>query len=163
MTNPTSSTLPLADIHLQSAPGIWPLAWGWWLVLFLVLTTLVFSITLLHFYIKKNQARKDALHQLSQSTSLAGINSLLKRAALSYFSREHVAGLTGTPWLTFLDHQLPEAKQGFLANETLWQKGAFSNQPLSEQELETCKSLALIWLENALPPRKSVAKETGHV
>lgn len=164
MTNPTSSALPIADIHLQLAPGIWPLAWGWWLVIFLTLAILIFAFTLLYLRAKKNQAKKDALRQLNGPSSLAEINALLKRAALSYFRRDQVAGLTGNRWLAFLDSQLPENKQGFIANESLWLKGAFSNVPLTDQELNSCKSLATIWLNNALPPRQQYAiKEEGDV
>lgn len=162
MANPTSSTLPLADIHLQAAPSIWPLAWGWWLVLFLILIVLIAGLIQLSNQLKKNKAKNQALGQLSKQTSLAGINVILKRAALSYFNRDEVAGLTGQYWLLFLDNQLDPRKKGFVEQQELWLKGTFSTEPLNPDELKTCKALARTWLK-ALPPRPKKHKGSAHV
>ncbi|PMN90581.1 DUF4381 domain-containing protein [Enterovibrio norvegicus] len=178
MATPTSNTLPLADIHLQTAPGIWPLAWGWWLVIAATLAVIIMIVMWLRARAKKTRAQKEALQTLNTVTSLADMNALLKRAALSYFNREHVAGLTGAAWLRFLDAQCPDKhsrdKDGFLAHQDLWQKGIFSKEGLSDSELATCKALTENWLKHALPPKAShalprasshasTAKEENHV
>ncbi|ATF10379.1 DUF4381 domain-containing protein [Candidatus Enterovibrio altilux] len=154
MTTQTSNTLPLADIHLQNAPGIWPLAWGWWLVITVTLSVIIFFIIWYQMHTKKTCAQKEALQTLNSLTSLADINSLLKRAALSYFDREHVAGLTGNAWIHFLDDQQPVVgEDSFVAHESLWQKGSFSQEGLSDDEFRTCRALAVKWLKKALPPK----------
>ncbi len=175
MATPTSNTLPLADIHLHSAPGMWPLAWGWWLVIAATLALIIAIVIGLRARAKKTRAQKEALQALNTVTSLADMNALLKRAALSYFDREHVAGLTGAAWLRFLDEQLPASKRpngkhGFSAHQDLWQKGIFSKEGLSDTELATCKALTERWLKHALPPKASrspsdtpAAKEENHV
>lgn len=140
MTNPTSTPLPLADIHLQAAPGLWPLAWGWWMVIAAIFITLVMAALAIRTYRHKRRAQRQALTQLAYLDTLAAVNELLKRAALSYFDRETVAGLTGNTWLAFLDSGLPAGKQGFVASASLWQKGVFSKERLSESELAVCKS-----------------------
>ncbi|WP_394208803.1 DUF4381 domain-containing protein [Enterovibrio calviensis] len=168
MTNTASTTLPLADIQLQIAPGIWPLAWGWWALIAALLAGTLLAIFLLRQRTQRLQARNEALNQLTQADSLAAINALLKRAALSYFDRDLVAGLTGSAWLAFLDSQLPAIKQGFVAQDELWQKGIFANVALSDAELDTCKALAETWLKQALPPsskpiNSNATKEANHV
>ncbi|MFL7009385.1 DUF4381 domain-containing protein [Enterovibrio norvegicus] len=175
MATPTSNTLPLADIHLQTAPGIWTLAWGWWLVIAATLAVIIMIVMWLRARAKKTRAQKEALQALNAVTSLADMNALLKRAALSYFDREHVAGLTGAAWLRFLDEQLPASKEadgkhGFSAHQDLWQKGIFSKEGLSDSEFATCKALTERWLKHALPPKASrassytsAAKEENHV
>ncbi|MDD1795070.1 DUF4381 domain-containing protein [Enterovibrio sp. ZSDZ42] len=167
MTNSPSNALPLADIQLQNAPGLWPLAWGWWLLIVALLAAVLLAAILLRKRAKRVQARNEALVELTQSDSLSKINALLKRAALSYFDRDHVAKLTGTPWLTFLDSQLPATKHSFMAHDELWQKGIFAKEGLTDSELAQCRTLAAHWLKHALPPKASLnvinSKEANHV
>ncbi|PKF49587.1 DUF4381 domain-containing protein [Enterovibrio nigricans] len=157
MTTPTSNTLPLADIHLQAAPGLWPLAWGWWAVLAVLLVIAIAAIVALRQHRQKRFAQQQAIKQLSDASSLAEVNALLKRAALTYFPRHDVAKLTGHAWLAFLDNQRGPSNQAFLPHEALWQKGAFSQKGLSDEELDLCKALAKNWLKDALPPKHSTA------
>lgn len=163
MANPTSTSLPLMDIHLQSPPSAWPLAWGWWVIIFSAIGLLILIGFMLY---QNHQARKalnEAKQQLAHLDSIPAINTLLKRAALSYFTRTEVAPLTGRAWLIFLDQQLPAKHQGFLAIESIWQKGIFSKHQLSDDEISQCKHLANIWLCHALPPKKSKVMENAHV
>lgn len=112
-----SSNDPLAafkDIQMPEVSTWWPLAWGWWV---LILFSLIFLIWLTHFLIKKYRtgiAKKQAIKQidqLSSADSLIQLNSLLKRAFLSYYQRDKVAGLHGKQWHRFLIQQLPASKQ----------------------------------------------------
>ncbi|WP_325893524.1 DUF4381 domain-containing protein [Grimontia sp. NTOU-MAR1] len=164
MANSVSpSTLPLADIHLQQTPGIWPLAWGWWL---LIAAALVFLVAFFLWQQKRQQrraAQQEALKALRGIHSLSEINILLKRAALTYYPRDDVAALTSERWMAFLDQQLPVRHQGFVATHTLWQKGLFSPQPISDEEFAKCQQLAERWLKHALPPRHASAQEAQYV
>lgn len=111
--------LPLRDIHLPPEISWWPLAWGWWLVLLLVLCGLV---ALVWWWLKRpvtNQrvnisAQASALQELERieqqySNDPMGLvrelSVLLRRMAISLYGRRSVAGLTGVTWLQFLDKQ----------------------------------------------------------
>ena len=40
-TQPAIQTpLPLAPLHLPAEPGLWPVAWGWWAILALVILSI---------------------------------------------------------------------------------------------------------------------------
>lgn len=165
-SNVSTPALPLADIHLQQAPGIWPLAWGWWLVIAAVLIAVLLAIYWLRLRNDRLAAQQEALVALKHACSIAELNTLLKRAALSYYPRQDVAGLTGERWLAFLDSQLAPVQQGFMAQSALWQQGAYSNTPCSETDLNQAKSLATRWLKQALPAKRKTASshtEARHV
>lgn len=162
--NKASTALPLADIHLQAVPGIWPLAWGWWLCIIFIIGVVFVIARQLKQYHATQQARKEALQQfksLRQTERLSEINDLLRQAALSYFPRQHVAALTGKTWLAFLDQQLPAKHRGFQDHAARWQQGLFSPQGISEDELKQCKQLASVWLTKALPPKKKAHSVDG--
>ncbi len=104
----------LKDIHLPPSVGWWPLAPGWYLLMLLVF---VVVIVLSYKIYRKKQHAKPKLQALallkryqqhynkennSQITS-AHISELLRRVALVYFPREHVASLHGDSWLNFLN------------------------------------------------------------
>lgn len=104
----------LRDIHLPPEPGWWPPALGWWLLSLLVLVVL----TAVMRYVRKRRAqsfpRRWALRKLAQLRSredevgsseiITELSTLVRRAALSRYPRDEVAGLVGADWLRFLDH-----------------------------------------------------------
>ncbi|MDX1304352.1 DUF4381 domain-containing protein [Photobacterium sp.] len=158
MADQTLAPLPIADIHLQAIPGIWPLAWGWWLCILFMIGGVFVAVRHLKQYRTTQQARKEALQQLKalrQTDRLGDINDLLRQAALSYFPRPQVAGLTGESWLVFLDQQLPAKHRGFQDHAELWQQGLFSPQGINGDDFKQCKRLASVWLTKALPPKKT--------
>ncbi|WP_318489153.1 DUF4381 domain-containing protein [Photobacterium leiognathi] len=156
MATPSPQQLPLADIHLPAAPSYWPLAWGWWLALVIVIIVIIALVVMFKRKKQSNAAQKEALNQLALITpeqGLSALNTLLKQAALSYYSRSVVAPLTGEAWLTFLDRQLPVKHSGFVELKTQWLSGTFSNTPLTNEEFEQCKQMTRKWLKHALPPK----------
>lgn len=109
--------LPLKDIHLPQALGIWPPAPGWWL-LTLLLPLLIFAIRYLYQRLRRQSAVKTALKILAaieqdQSggdlQTLTALSMLLKRVAVSTASRTDVAALSGPAWLAYLDSSLDDA------------------------------------------------------
>lgn len=164
MQQPITTGLELADIHLPTEPGIFPLAWGWWLIIISSTLFLLLIFFLVKHSIQKNKAKKQALIELDNCSSVSQINSLLKRAALSYYPREQVASLTGTDWLSFLDAQLKSNKGQFKAFETQWLSASFSQNHLDEETLTQAKKMAKNWLKKALPaPKLKKNKEQNHV
>lgn len=108
----------LRDVHLPQAPGIWPLAWGFWLMLAGVLLLLILGYRYRHIY-RKWQQKQQFLAELAQlqrdyhngldaPKTLNHLALLLKQVALYYYPREQVASLHGEAWLQFLQDECPK-------------------------------------------------------
>ena len=111
--------LPLRDIHLPEAVGWWPLAPGWWFLIFLAAAGLVYFLYKEFLKWRQNAARRIALSELRRVRTdyEAGadvlalskdLSELLRRAMLAYAPRGEVAGLTGESWLEWLDRGLDD-------------------------------------------------------
>ncbi|MEZ9856651.1 DUF4381 domain-containing protein, partial [Vibrio breoganii] len=92
--------LDLSPVIAPDAPTWWPLAWGWWAVVITVITL----ISLVFFILKRRknnqQAKQEALSYFSNSQSQDGLSpskaqDIVRQAALSYFPRGKIAGLSG--------------------------------------------------------------------
>lgn len=112
-----AAALPLRDIHLPPAPGLWPFAPGWWLLLALLLL-LCLGLWLLLRRARRLRYRRQALQQLTElernlqlspSALLSALSALLRRAMLCTFDRQSCAGLSGEAWLLFLDQGFRDA------------------------------------------------------
>ncbi|MFG7352341.1 DUF4381 domain-containing protein [Shewanella oncorhynchi] len=115
-TAPNPALTQLQDIIHPEPIGAWPWAIGYWLVLALVIAL----ITLLVIWLRKRardlapkKAAKQLLNQLDKQAPsyVSDVNSLLKRTAMSYISREAIASLDGEAWAAWLDSYLPEHKR----------------------------------------------------
>lgn len=164
-------TDPLANlnpIHTPPDVSVWPLAWGWWLVIAALLVT----VLLLAFFVVRhrqfNRARRSALALLEdisprQADWPARCNALLKRVAVTYYPTEEVASLFGEKWREFLCYCLPRrhvsrvnkglellSSQRFIANPD---HAAYSD----------CIDACRLWLKYARlnKPHGSVATSTG--
>ncbi|MGF1702181.1 DUF4381 domain-containing protein [Photobacterium makurazakiensis] len=148
----STAILPLAELHLPEAPNLWPLAWGWWVIILIFLVVMAYSIYKVMMVRKQNQARKEALVLLKSLRSIDrfnDINLLLRQVAISYYPRHDVAGLTGSQWLGFLDSRLPESKRGFVMLSQQWQQGLFSSHALTESDFDACYKQAVLWVKKA--------------
>lgn len=113
--NPTQ--LPLRDLHLPEPIGWWPLAPGWWLLIALAISALLWVGKK---YLERRvaaAARRHALLKIrkycdeynrhSNAVLLSTqLSELLRRTMLAYAPRDAVAGLTGEDWLAWLDRDL---------------------------------------------------------
>lgn len=96
--------LPLRDIHLPPAVGNWPPAFGWWLLLGLLLAAVYCGCR----YWQSHRLQRLALARLKDLARRpdpqlpAALSCLLRQAVISHFPPE-MAGLTGQRWLEFLD------------------------------------------------------------
>jgi hypothetical protein len=106
----------LHDIIVPAPVPWWPPATGWWWLVgfgFAVLSAL-----LLRSFARwqHNRYRREALARLKEleepladpaqrAAAMAEISALLKRAALTAYPREEVAGLTGAAWSSYLDRK----------------------------------------------------------
>ncbi len=102
--------LPLRDIHLPAPVGGWPPAPGWWLLLVGVPALLLLLVWLWR-WLRRKTVKKLALQELEAIArsdadgreKVQRLAILLRRACLSVYPREQVAGLVGKEWLAFLD------------------------------------------------------------
>lgn len=113
--------LNLKDLHLPEPVGYWPPAPGWWLLLIGV-PALIVALRWLYRRWHRPNPKREALQQLlaikndSQAYplhKLIQLSELMRRSAISFAPRSHVAGLTGELWLDYLDATLTaNAKTG---------------------------------------------------
>ncbi len=146
----------LKDIHTPEAISNMPIALGYWLLLALIL----FALTALMFKVKQARRHRAPKREVllavasldtSNETHAADvpvqINSLIKRAAMSYLSREQVAGLHGDSWHQWMAQQVNSANPRLKA---LLDR-RYHREGLTQEEAEELKMLATHWLKQALP------------
>lgn len=160
-TNPTqanalpANTLELKDIHVPEQITNYPVAYGWWILAALILLAIVITIIKVKKSAKRNQVKKQALTQLKNNSDInnSELISLLKWAAMHYFSRVELAKLYGESLQYFLLKQLPEKHQ---TRFNKLSEQAFKNQYQAhfQNEIDTnFQQAALLWLNQALPPK----------
>lgn len=103
--------LPLRDIHLPEAIGLWPPAIGWWILTGAVLVGAV--MWALRYRAAWRHRAATAEFKAALDTLRAGgdpalcaqrLSATLRRFAMTLSNHpERVAGLTGEPWLAYLD------------------------------------------------------------
>lgn len=116
--NPTDPLEQLSPLRDPALIGWWPLAPGWWLLLFLLLTLITVLAVLAWRRHRANAYRRQAL-ALQQQHYLAWLshgdetryctatNALLKRVAIMAFEGRAVAANSGQAWLEFLNSSCP--------------------------------------------------------
>lgn len=124
MSHPNTNMPTLRDIHLPDAVSWWPLAWGWWLCLILLLACIIGLLALwerkrralpigpsraLRAYLHEDLLRIE--HQFRQSDQqdaarmqlAASLSRLFRQLLVHESDIANVARLTGSAWLAALD------------------------------------------------------------
>lgn len=113
--NPDPTSLDrLHDIVAPPPVPLWPPAPGWYYVLALLLVLILVLGFRMFAHWQRNRYRREALAELhqeqlrladpaSRTAALAAMSVLLKRTAITAYSRPAVAALTGREWFAFLD------------------------------------------------------------
>lgn len=153
----TLPTTPLAlkDIHLPEQITNYPIAYGWWILASLVLLIIVIAIIKFKKSAKRKQVKKQALSQLNNSIEMNNTEliSLLKWAAMHYFSRAEIAQLYGNLLHQFLVKKLPEKYQKSFSELS---EQAINNQYQAIFQNNVDKDFhqaVRLWLTKALPPK----------
>lgn len=157
---PSSDPLAqLKDIHLPPEIGYWPPSFGWWIVLVALLLAITFLFVNVYTRWKKGKAKRQALAHLKTISEQSDqwhieLNTLLKRAALSYFEAGNVASLHSDTWTNFMASRLPVSKQTeFIQTFSKLQASLYSGKPAVD--FERSAKQTSIWLNYALPPKTS--------
>lgn len=102
----------LRDIHYPMPISFWPLAVGWYVLIFIFLATLLLGLYYWYKTYRKHRVKRLVLQRLQELETQQSeynqaisdeLSMLLKRAALAKYPRHEVAGLYGEEWLGFLD------------------------------------------------------------
>ncbi|WP_394220990.1 DUF4381 domain-containing protein [Alteromonas gracilis] len=166
MPAPTQQQDPLAqlrDIHVPAEVNIWPLDWGWWVLLAVFLLALFGLFKAITAHIRHNKARKEALVLLEmisaqQSNWPVALNSILKRTAMSYYPTQKVAGLYGKQWQAFLTSALKSSDNKLESDLALLVSSVYQATP-SPSDFETCKGAVKNWLLKAKLPKNKYAHD----
>ena len=151
----------LRDIHVPSEVNVWPLDWGWWVAIAVVLLALFCLYKAITAHIRHNKARKRALALLEsvsaqQSNWPVALNSILKRTAMSYYPTQQVAGLYGKQWQAFLTYALKSSDSKLESDLGLLVSNVYQATP-NPSDFETCKGAVKNWLLKAKLPKNKGA------
>jgi len=148
----------LKDIHLGQTYGLWPPAYGWWILISVFFMLLLVACLYLKRRHRQRLAIREALKQLKnyqqQDNWPQALNTLLKRLCISYFTNKQVAGLHQQQWLEFLTQQLPIKKQAKFAQDYRLLLEELYQRPKANLELEHYQNLCQQWIKQTLPPTK---------
>lgn len=149
-TNPALASLK--DIQTPDIVTSWPIAYGYWVTLALI----IMVITAI-FYLAKRQRLYSAPKRIviaelknldpDHEALSSQVNTLIKRAAMSYLPREEVAGLEGEMWHHWMNTQVkqPDPQLQVLLDKRYQREG------LASGEGSILKTLAHQWFKEALP------------
>jgi len=101
---PIDPLAQLRDVIAPAVPGFWPPALGWWLLL-----ALLCAMLLIVGFLYRRFKRRSPLDELNAVIALpppqavVELSILMRRIAITRFSRPVVASLCDEDWLVFLD------------------------------------------------------------
>ncbi len=153
----------LKDIYQPTELGWWPLAYGWWILLVVLLSFVIGLIVISVKAYRKGLIKRLAIKELALIPANAGpseYNQLLKRAAIGYFPATHAQRLHGEQWRLFLTSTLPKPptdQQAELVTQLTNQ--IYQSQP--DIDKQALRAFTRTWLTRALPPKKKTLKKWG--
>lgn len=162
-TNPSldNALENLADITLGESPSIWPLAWGWWVLIALTLAIVTTLVIFIIRYRKKRKIKRKALAAIGlikedEPQALRELHAILRSAALHYYPRHNISNLHGDTWQQFLVSQANGKKritkdvtEGLINLESsLYTKS-------SSISITEAKQSVSVWIYHCLPPSNS--------
>lgn len=137
----------LRDLKLPHDIGIWPLAYGWYIILLLLILSLSALVFWQYRLFLRNRPKKAALRELdaikadylkekNAPRTATELTSLLKRFCFSYYQRKKVAPLYGKELDVFLGN--PKWSQSLTA---------ISYQKTSEEDLTPYFNAIAKWIK----------------
>jgi flagellar biosynthesis chaperone FliJ len=155
----------LKDIHSPDVVGIWPLAYGWWILSAIILIVMILAIKWLFNAHKKQIIKRQALVELreiphDQVNNIAQLNQLLKRAAMGYFPKSYIQKMYGQEWTSFLIETFPSKKnQVFSTQISALQNALYQQSDSQNSDFSAHQTAVQSWLKLALPPGKKILQK----
>ena len=145
-----SALAQMQDIQLPDPISAFPIAPGYWLIATILIVLVLWLGKRIYKQHQYHAPRKQALtllqsFDIDDDNFAAQVNSLLKRTALTYLPREHLAKLNGKPWFDWLDTRLPATQQHKIG-DLLIKRHQASGLDLNEKV--QLLHLAKAWLSN---------------
>ncbi|MGL6260962.1 DUF4381 domain-containing protein [Vibrio sp. WXL103] len=140
-----NSELNLAPLEIPLEPSWWPLPTIFWL---LIMGISLAGVTCFAIWHAKSKTKRFALRQLiaiEHSANLPALDRLLRQVALTHFTREEVAGLSGKAWLEWLDRDLAEPK--FQRLEPSWHTGLYQQISPTQRDWQDCIEASREWIK----------------
>lgn len=137
--------LPLHDIVDEHHVSWWPLAFGWWLVLAVVVLSLVL-LTLWGRRAQQHRRRARSVEALLQApaNSISDVNLRLKQVLLLKYPRAQLANLNAEAWQQRLAAELPEQKRDAFS-EQLAPYIDLQYQSHTQAMVEAYQAVAMDW------------------
>jgi hypothetical protein len=146
----------LQDIHVPAEIGMWPPAWGWWVLVVIIIISLYALVVFIQRKKSRNAYRAVAIAELISiqtkysneqlSEYLQALSVILRRTALSGFGSQFNASLKGSPWLEWLDAQCAKTNQQFSQGVGVaLLAGPYQKSP--EFDRNQLHDLSLLWIK----------------
>ena len=159
----------LADITTPNQVSIWPLAWGYWVIIVLTILCIAIVVASTMKHIKRNKEKKAAqafIKQLSiqDPQYCQQIQNCLKHLCAHYFANNSslkVAMLHGEQWHHYVKSKYKGSKLEELHKALLLIDASLYAVPNTENSSQTCADNAQIgsaindWIEKSLPAKQA--------
>ena len=148
----------LKDIRLPERISIWPLSYGWWIIISALV--LIFLALFVYWIIKKiRKIRQERLlrnfynitlqsAKNNSNQTLAIMSGYLKRIAIDKYKNEDVHLLYGQEWLDFLDSKIDTNDFSTGVGSMLAQ--SYQNIVITEEQAKKILGLIENWIKKAL-------------
>jgi hypothetical protein len=159
MNNPLAE---LKDIHTPDGISLWPPAYGWWLLTFILIAFLVWLSRFIYQRHQQGLAKRQAIQELKKLTADSSawrvdLNSLLKRLLLTYQPSLSVQQLHGEQFSRLLTEALPPSMQAsFQLQMSKFQQSLYQLSTTTEDDFTSNKNLIMQWIKAAKLNNKKV-------
>jgi len=151
----------LADISVGHTPSIWPLAWGWWVLILLLLSAIVGIFWIVSRYISKHKFKRRALKAIekisgNEPQALSTLHAILRSAIIHYFPFDNLTSLQGPVWQELLQVKAKAHKkvdQQCLTHLTQLEASLYTRAP--SVTVDDAKNAVYLWITYCLPPSGS--------
>ena len=151
-----SMLVKLKDISLPDPVTIWPLAIGWYIIVFVICVFFVILVIFLIKQLRKKKYRRTILAELrlktlynaktnSQPTPLL-ISNFLKSFAVQFYKDHNIAVMHSSQWTDFLQSK----SQSFSKTSIAILEQLYAHQSHDAKAIEALSNEALSWLKEVL-------------
>lgn len=145
----------LKGIHTPEAVSSFPLAWGWWVVIAILVAILLVALYLWRRYRRFVAPRRQAIAAIRALTpadpnALKTLNAILKRISLHYDPKGNTASLYGDNWHAYLLTQVSQTQCQKIAEPlSRLQRALYQPTAQCDSQFNDYQQAALTWVKQA--------------